>query len=150
MGNIKVFKKKNSKSIVGNKVKKLELFNNFNQLKTKYYYKLVCEQDIIRTPSISIYAVKDFFNLNLEGGSSVLIDLLFENTIYSVELNKRRTRQEYRFFINRIKDDIAYDVDDVLSFHKENSNIHLNIIKKGQYKYVEIIDKMKSKLHLLD
>ncbi len=119
------------------------------------YYKLVCRQDVERTPSISSIVVEKFFNLNLENGKSVKLPFKYGNHIFNIEITKRKTRNEYRFFINRIRDLIRYNVDDILIIKYEEDIFVLELVKKPKeiYNdciYSEELKKMEGKLHVLN
>lgn len=113
------------------------------------YLKLICKQDIERTPSVSIDSIEDFFEIDLKKGEACMVELFFNSKKYSVELNKRNTRNEYRLFLNRIREEIGYDVDDILEFTKNKTGYYVKIIKKDDLKYDAVFEAMKGKLHFI-
>lgn len=124
-----------------------ESINNSSNLK---YCKLICNQDLNRTPSIGRNVAENFFNLNLDHGESKTLLFSFKDQNFEVEINKRKTRNEYRFFLNRIKNEISYDVDDILEFTKKEGGFYLDIIKNGEKKYSSISSKMYGKFHAIE
>jgi len=92
------------------------------------YLKLICNQDIQRTPSVNIEAAENFFRLSIENGESKKIDLCYKNRFYPTVFSKRNTRNEYRFFINRHLD-IQFKVNDILLFEKESNYFSLRILR---------------------
>ena len=118
------------------------------------YIKLVCRQDIERTPSVSIEAMEKFFRLNLENGEAKILNLLIKGKKYGVELNKRNTRNEYRFFLNRIKNDINYEIDDILVFNRVRNDFQLIVLRKNENndfsEYSNALSKLNEKLHLVN
>jgi len=82
-----------------------EPLNNTSALK---YYKLICKQDLERTPSIGKNIAEDFFNLNFDNGESKTLIFSFKDKKFEIEINKRKTRNEYRFFLNRVRDEVLF------------------------------------------
>lgn len=118
------------------------------------YYKKICRQDIERTPSISKSVAEDFFNLNLDHGDSVELPFSFKDQKFKIEINKRKTRNEYRFFINRVRDKIKFDVDDIFIICNKNNTFAIELIKKPNIYshngvYNSELNKMGSELHIL-
>ena len=117
------------------------------------YYKLICNQDRDRTPSIGKNVAEDFFNLKLANGESVNLNFSFKNNQFKIEINKRKTRNEYRFFLNRIKDEIDYQVDDILIISRENDVFIMELLRSTSNRldsdYSIALLKMGGKLHLL-
>lgn len=99
--------------------------------KSEFYIKLITNQDINRTPSISKSAAENYFNLNLDNGESCDFLFKYNNENFQIEINKRQTRLEYRFFINKERDRLKYDEGDILLFKSENDIENITVIKKS-------------------
>jgi hypothetical protein len=142
------FAKKKVKSEVISKKKTISIFDSSNDLK---YYKLICNQDLDRTPSIGKNVAENFFNLNLDNGESKTLFFSLNGKKFNVEINKRKTRNEYRFFINRNRKFISYDVDDIIVIVKNNDIFELELIKNSNQNLdYEMASKlMGGKLHYL-
>lgn len=118
------------------------------------YYKRFSNQDLERTPSVSKKLAKDFFNLNITNGESKTLSFSLNGKKFEVEINKRKTRNEYRFFINRNRNIIGYDVDDIIIILKNNDIFELELIKKPKnanqnLEYEMALNVMGGKLHCL-
>ena len=118
------------------------------------YYKLICNQDLDRTPSIGKNVAEDFFNLNLRHGQSIKVIFSFKYKKFEVEINKRKTRNEYRFFINRVRSVIEFDIDDILVITQINNVFDIELLKKHSIAnqssgYDMALSKMDGKLHVL-
>lgn len=96
--------------------------------RVQIYLKLICNQDIQRTPSVNIEAAENFFGLSIKNGESKKIDLGYKNRIFPTVFSKRKTRNEYRFFINRHAD-IQFKMNDILLFEKESNYFSLRILR---------------------
>lgn len=107
-----------------------------------------------RTPSIGKNVAEDFFKLKLDNGESKNLNFAFRNIQFKIEINKRKTRNEYRFFLNRIKDEIDYQVDDIIVISRENDIFIIELLRKNKRgsrnsDYSEVLNKMNGKLHIL-
>jgi hypothetical protein len=80
------------------------------------YIKRIIKQDLDRTPSLAVDAAEDFFKLKLKKGETYILNCQFNGKAIAVEVNKRNTRDEFRFFINHYKDEIGYKLNDILKF----------------------------------
>ena len=143
------FKKKNVKAeIVSDQYS--ESIHNSSNLK---YCKLICNQDLNRTPSVGRNIVENFFNLNLEHGESKQMLFSFKDENFEVEINKRKTRSEYRFFLNRVRDKIGFNVDDILVVSREEDVFFIEILRNNNVEqksdYYKTLEKMNGKLHAL-
>jgi hypothetical protein len=145
-----LFFKKKVKSEVVSKKKTEFIYDSSNDLR---YYKLICKQDLVRTPSIGKKVAEDFFNLNLDHGQSKTLLFSLKDKKIEVEINKRKTRNEYRFFLNRIKDEIDYNVNDILVISHENDVYIMELLRnkktKRNFDYSEALIKMDGKQHVL-
>jgi hypothetical protein len=107
---------------------------SFNQEKIKYgsesiptrkkikYIKKIVSQDIERTPTFSIDAIKTFFNINLKNGDKTNINIHEKKSgkIFNIEIKKRETRDEYRIFLNNLFKEIKPNENDILIFTQSN------------------------------
>ena len=127
-----------------------ESINNLSNLK---YNKLICNQDLDRTPSIGRDVAENFFNLNLDHGESKTLLFSFNGKNFEVEINKRKTRSEYRFFLNRVRDGIGFNVDDILVVSREEDVFFIEILRNNNVEqksdYYKTLEKMNGKLHAL-
>jgi hypothetical protein len=90
-----------------------------NELSSKnklIYLKRIIKQDLNRTPTLAVDAAKDFFKLKLKKGETYILNCQFNGKEINIEVNKRNTRDEFRFFINHFKDKIGYELNDILKF----------------------------------
>jgi hypothetical protein len=106
--------------------------------KYQYYLKKIINQDLERTPTFSIEAIKDFFNVELKNGASKMIRV--ENiatlNIFDIEFKLRETRNEYRIFLNDILNEIQANEKDILLFTKtKNDNFQFEYISIDSEKY---------------
>lgn len=127
--------------------------NNETEIE-KTYFKLITPQDIARTPSISTSAAVNFFNLNLDHGKSTVLPFKFNHQDFEIEINKRNTRNEYRFFINRMKSLIGYETEDILIFTKIKDFYNIDLLQKPSVydpnsDYVLKLEKMEGNTHVL-
>ncbi len=106
------------------------------------YLKRIIKQDFDRTPSLAVDAAKDFFNLNLKNGETGLINCEFNGKEINIEVNKRNTRDEFRFFINHFKNKIGYGLNDILKFEIIGNTCKIEILQiKKQTSQDSIFDK---------
>ena len=78
----------------------------------------------------------------------------FKYKKFEVEINKRKTRNEYRFFINRVRSVIEFDIDDILVITQINNVFDIELLKKHSIAnqssgYDMALSKMDGKLHVL-
>jgi hypothetical protein len=132
---------------------------NDNQIAMKVenslvYVKKINSQDIERTPSISSDAVTQFLRLKLENDEEFILTCIFNEKEIKVQLKKRKTRDEYRLFLNKYRDQIGYNLDDFLVFTIKSGKLNLELIQKSQSlsidsTYNDYSSKMGKKIHLL-
>jgi len=122
-----------------------------NKKNSEIYIKLITNQDINRTPSISRTAAEDYFNLNLEHGETKEYLFIYDNQKFLVDINKRKTRLEYRIFINREKERLQYEEGDLLLFESENDTVKINVLKKCSLDshYERLIIMLGKNTHLI-
>ena len=125
-----------------------------NKESEDFYLKLITPQDISRTPSISTTAAETFFKLNLDHGESIELHFSFNEQKFDIEINKRNTRNEYRFFINRVRTLIGYDTDDILIISKINDIYGIELLQKPnvydpQSEYSLKLEKLNGSTHVL-
>jgi hypothetical protein len=86
------------------------------------YIKKIINQDLERTPTFNVEAVRDFFKINLNNGESVEIKIILvpSNKEYIIRFQKRETRGEYRIFLNELLKDISPNEGDILLLNKVN------------------------------
>jgi hypothetical protein len=84
------------------------------------YLKKIINQDLERTPTFSVEAIRDFFQIELKNGESKLINI--QNTLsknnFKIEFKLRETRDEYRIFLNDLFKEIAPKEGEILIFSK--------------------------------
>ena len=106
------------------------------------YVKRIVQQDIDRTPSVSVDAALNFFDYN---GSTLVIDVSIENKQFSFEIDKRNTRNEYRMYIRPLRSELKYSKDDLLIFSKEGGTYKIDVIKPMS-KYFKVYDELQKLL----
>jgi hypothetical protein len=89
-----------------------------------FYLKKIIKQDLERTPTFSIEAIRDFFNIELKHGESKIISIknLSSQNSFEIEFKLRETRNEYRIFLNDLFKEIAPKEKDILVFRKISVN----------------------------
>jgi hypothetical protein len=118
------------------------------------YVKKIIAQDLERTPSISKEAVTNFLRYNIINDGETILLCSFKEKEIEIELKKRKTRDEYRLFLNRHKDLIGYDKEDLLVFRYKSGKLCFEIIKKSfnisqDPRYNDYNSRMGNKCHLL-
>lgn len=106
------------------------------------YLKKIINQDLERTPTFSVEAIRDFFQIELKNGESKLISI--QNTLsknnFKIEFKLRETRYEYRIFLNDLFKEIAPKEKEILIFSKVDDVNYLCehvSIKSSKYKKLE-------------
>ena len=93
----------------------------------KLYIKKIINQDLERTPTFSVEAIRDFFQIELNHGESKVINI--KNTqsgnSFEVEFKLRETRNEYRVFLNDLFKEIAPKEKEILKFSKVDDGNYL-------------------------
>jgi hypothetical protein len=144
-------------------VKNYQFFNSIstlNEPKTELnnssgiYVKKINSQDIERTPSISTEAVNKFLQINLTNDEEIEVNCTFNGVDLAIELKKRNTREEYRLFINKYREQIGYDKNDLLVFQYKSGKLILELIKESfnisqNPKYNDYNLRLGNKFHLL-
>ena len=147
-------------------VKNYQFFNSIstlnepNESKTELnnssgiYVKKINSQDIERTPSISAEAVSKFLQINLTNDEEIEVNCTFNGVDLAIELKKRNTREEYRLFINKYREQIGYDKNDLLVFQYKSGKLILELIKESftisqNPKYNDYNLRLGNKFHLL-
>lgn len=89
-----------------------------------YYIKKIINQDLERTPTFSVEAIRDFFNVELKHGECKVISIenLSSKNSFEVEFKLRETRNEYRIFLNDLFKEINPKEKDILIFRKKSNN----------------------------
>jgi hypothetical protein len=97
------------------------------------YIKKIVNQDLERTPTFSIEAIRDFFIIELVHGESKVINIQNVSTqkSFDIEFKLRETRNEYRIFLNDLLKEISAIEKDILLFTKTNTNTF-------QFEYIPI------------
>lgn len=93
---------------------------NVENVSMTIYLKKIVNQDLDKTPSFSVEAIKDFFNISITNGNSVIkkIKNVSSGNVFEVEIKKRKTRDEYRIFINDLVNELSPSEKDILVFRK--------------------------------
>ena len=133
----------------------LEIENKKSFVKRELYIKRIVQQDLERTPSIGVNAAEKFFNINLKNGETCFINCSYGLSKFNIKMNKRKTRNEYRFFINRIKNVIDFNVNDLILFSKKEKIFEIELLTSGNQKedggiyqkYKSILNKKTHVLH---
>lgn len=107
-------------------------FENFQQNDEKQtdskddfiYLKKIIKQDLERTPTFSVEAIRDFFNVELNHGESKIISIknISTQNSFNVEFKLRETRNEYRIFLNNLSKEFSLNEKDILVFRKASEN----------------------------
>lgn len=132
-------------------------FNDSNEdifINPMVYVKKVNLQDLDRTPSISKEAVTNFLKINIINDEETILLCSFKGKEIEIELKKRKTRDEYRLFLNRHRDIVDYNLDDLLVFRYKYGELSLEIIKKSfnirqDPRYNDYNSRLGNKFHLL-
>ncbi len=106
--------------------------------KYQNYLKKLVNQDLERTPTFSIEAIRDFFIIELLHGESKVISIqnVLTQKSLDIEFKLRETRNEYRIFLNDLLKEISANEKDILLFTKTNNDIfHFEYIPKDSEKY---------------
>ena len=150
-------------------VEKHEFFNSLSKLnepndqneskkeliqKSRIYVKKINSQDIERTPSISTEAVSKFLRIKLTNDEEIEFNCNFNGIKLLIELKKRNTRDEYRIFINKYRELIGYEKNDLLVFEYKSGKLNLDLIKESfiisqNPRYMDYNMKLGNKFHLL-
>ena len=90
-----------------------------------FYLKIIINQDLERTPTFSVEAIRDFFQVELKHGESKVITIqnLSTNNKFEIEFKLRETRGEYRIFLKDLFKEISPKEKDILIFRKTIENI---------------------------
>jgi hypothetical protein len=124
-----------------------------DKLLFKSYLKKIVKQDLERTPTFSLEAINDFFNINLLKGESCIVKIINNSTnnFFEIEFKLRETRNEYRIFLNDLFNEIKPKESDLLLFTKETNGFYLcNYISKKSTDYFELNKNFKeNKNHVL-
>ncbi len=133
-------------SINGEKLKEQPL-----QYERRLYIKKIVAQDIERTPSISKDAAVIFFNFNKDYGEVSYANLLYRGIEKMVSIKKRKTRSEYRIFLNQIRSSLGFDLHDIIVFEKKNDGYSVKILNKERdwKSYSEFESFLAGENHLL-
>lgn len=105
------------------------------------YLKKVINQDLERTPTFNIEAIRLFFNMSdLQNGQSRNIPILINNLEQSttreiITISKRQTRDEYRVFLGNILSNLHASEGDILVFKKQGREYHLDFINQVNPSY---------------
>lgn len=102
------------------------------------YLKKIINQDLDRTPTFSVEAIRLFFNINLNNGetTNVNITLTQNNINYKIGFKKRETRDEYRIFLKELFDAIKPNTGDILLFKKNKELITCEFISTSNSKFI--------------
>lgn len=113
--------KKSINSIENQNDLNTSILNKINQ--DKYYIKKIINQDLERTPTFSVEAIREFFNVELKNGESKVISVvnLSSKNSFGVEFKLRETRNEYRIFLNDLFKEINPKEKDILVFRKTSN-----------------------------
>ncbi len=89
-----------------------------------FYLKKIINQDLERTPTFSVEAIRDFFHVVLKHGESQIITIqnLSTNNKFKIEFKLRETRGEYRIFLKDLFKEISPKEKDILIFRKTIEN----------------------------
>ena len=100
--------------------------NSINKNKL-FYLKKIINQDLERTPTFSVEAIRDFFQIELNHGESKVINIqnALSGNIFKVEFKLRETRNEYRVFLNDLFKEIAPTEKEILIFSKVDDGNYL-------------------------
>ena len=111
--------------LIGDEKKKNEKSSNL--LNISFYLKKIVNQDLERTPTFSVEAIRDFFQIELNHGESKVINIqnALSGNIFKVEFKLRETRNEYRVFLNDLFKEIAPNEKEILIFSKVDDGNYL-------------------------
>jgi hypothetical protein len=128
--------------------------SDFLSIRPEVYIKKINSQDIERTPSISADAVCKFLKIEMvnEHEKELLCD--FKGKEIVIHLKKRNTRDEYRLFLNKHRELIGYDKNDLMVFRFKSGKLSLEVIKKSfnisqDPRYNDYNSRLGNKFHLL-
>ncbi|MCG8234984.1 hypothetical protein G1K46_01605 [Tenacibaculum finnmarkense] len=104
------------------------------------YIKKIINQDIERTPTFNLEAINIFFDIHLKEGESITKEIVLSasSNSFSVEFKKRRTRNEYRIFLNELFTEINAEEDDILIFRKVSRNFSCEHIPVSSSNYTPL------------
>ena len=131
----------------------LNTLKQLDQTSSNIYIKKIVAQDLERTASIGVKAVKDFFKLNLDSGEECIIPFMYVGEKIEVLLNKRTTRNEYRIFLNHHRNLIQFEPNDILVFSQNKNDFIITLVSstdsKSKTEFTEYNSLLKNKTHLL-
>lgn len=118
------------------------------------YVKKINSQDLERTPSISSEAVTKFLKIDMLNDQEIELKCTFKGQELAIGLKKRNTRDEYRLFLNKHRELIGYDKNDLMIFSYNSGELNLEIIKRSfsisqNPRYNDYHVKLGNKYHLL-
>lgn len=141
----KYFNEKKSLNNIENKQElNLNIECKINQ--DKYYIKKIINQDLERTPTFSVEAIREFFNVELKHGESKVISIenLSSKNSFEVEFKLRETRNEYRIFLNDLFKEINPKEKDILVFRKKsNYSYTCEHISTNSVKYKSLDEQLE-------
>ena len=113
-----------------------------------YYLKKVLNQDVERTFSVSNKAANDFFNLQLDHGQEkdILLNYIDNNSSVETRFNKRKTRNEHRFFPEYRE---IINEDDILLFTKSGDDYSMEVIYSNDERFEDLSHLLDGANHLL-
>jgi len=118
-------------------------------MKNKYYLLKVKNQDLVRTPTISLSASNYFYVHNLDHGEKIEIKFLDNDQLIYISLQKRNTRNEIRFFFDDMLAKYQVRENDIIIFERENNLFVFDIVRSEMKKYSTFNDIMEGLNHKL-
>ena len=114
-----------------------------------FYIKEVVLQDIDRTPSIGVKAIRNYFKLELNNGEATFLNVTYNGQLLPIEIKKRETREEFRMFINKFFQVIKFEPEDLLVFGKTEETVHLFLVKSGSLISSQLRGLLKNRKHYI-
>jgi len=114
-----------------------------------FYIKEVVKQDIDRTPSIGVKAIRNYFKVELNNGEATFLVVNYNGHLLPIEIKKRETREEFRMFITKFIKVIKFEPGDLLVFGKTEETVHLFLVKSGSLIISKLRGLLKNRKHYI-
>lgn len=102
------------------------------------YLKKIIKQDLERTPTFNTESIEVFFKISLDNDESLTKNILLVDSdkVFEVQFKKRRTRNEYRIFLDELFDTLVPVEGDILIFRKNGSDFSCQYVSKKDHIYL--------------
>jgi len=110
-----------------NKLEGYIIKDSNKRIQNHMYIKRIVSQDIVRTPSVSVDAALKFFDYK---GEPLTVYVKIKEKIFSFEIDKRNTRNEYRMFMKHLRSELKYSDDDFMIFSKKDGMYKIDVVKQ--------------------